>query len=458
MSRDINRRRVDSTGDVFNEHGVDPDWKTKARKVSNAAVSHEPDMLRDLEYDGLIRGYTEYRPYGASGCTPLIRCILSFRNRGQRLDLLEMVRILLDNGANPFTQNNQDGGVLCVAAAIGDIDLIELILSSAFGNINTVNAWQPDGFDKTDFVNMKNQFFQTPLHIAIGNFREGHSEIIDFLIENGADVNAVDCFDQTPLFLCKSHIYSGIIDILIDNGADVNAVDEDGETPLYHHVLCLPVIQQLVHHDADVNIKNRWDDTPLHAAKNHPLNIKFLIYHGADIEASDDEGHTPINRAVKCQNIESVQELFLADANLFTVDEDGNTLLHLAFRSEPITRFLIEQKADVNAVNNEGRTPLMIAVVRGTLPSAMLLWRNGADLYLKDNDGVSAYEMCIRSIDNPVNAVVEAEICHRRNEAFAMVSHKRLGGDSKGSGIDEELIRMILEEENKSCVTTHEHT
>jgi ankyrin repeat protein len=123
----------------------------------------------------------------------------------------------------------------------------------------------------------------------------------------------------------------------------------------------------------------------------------------------------------------------------------------LAFRSEPITRFLIEQKADVNAVNNEGRTPLMIAVVRGTLPSAMLLWRNGADLYLKDNDGVSAYEMCIRSIDNPVNAVVEAEICHRRNEAFAMVSHKRLGGDSKGSGIDEELIRMILEEEKKDA-------
>jgi ankyrin repeat protein len=176
------------------------------------------------------------------------------------------------------------------------------------------------------------------------------------------------------------------------------------------------------------------------------LNIKFLIGHAADIEASDDEGHTPINRAVQCRNIESVQELFKAGADLFTVDEDGNTLLHLAFRSAPITQFLIEQKADVNAVNNEGRTPLMIAAVRGTLPSAMLLWRNGADFYLKDNDGVSAYEMCIRSIVNPVMAVVEAENRLRIKEAFAMVSHQRLGAASKGNEIDEELIRMILEQ------------
>ena len=458
MSSDLNRKWVDSTGCVFNEHGVDPDWKTKALQVINAAVNHEPDMLRDLEYDGLIRGYTEYRPYGASSCTPLIRCILSFRNRGQRLILLDMVRILLDNGANPFTQNDLHGGVLCVAAAIGDIGLIRLILSSAFGNMDTVKAWQPDGFDKTDFVNMKNQLLETPLHIAIGNFREGHSEIIEFLIENGADVNAVDLHNETPLFLCKSQLYSGIIDLLIRNGAKVNAVDEDGETPLSHHVLCLPVIQQLVHHGAEVNIKNCWDETPLHTAKNHPLNIRFLIYHGADIEASDDEGHTPINRAVQCRNIESVQELFKAGADLFTVDEDGNTLLHLAFRSAPITQFLIEQKADVNAVDNEGRTPLMIAVVRRTLPSAMLLWQNGADLYLKDKDGYSAYEMCMRCLVNPVMAVVEAENHRSRILAFAMVSHKRLGGDSKGSGIDEELIRMILEEENKRCVTTHEHT
>jgi len=444
MSRDTNRTWVDSTGYVFNEHGVDPDWKTKALHVINAAVNHEPDMLRDLEYDGFIRGYTEYRPYGAKGCTPLIRCILSFRNRGQRLELLEMVRILLNNGANPFTQNNEAGGVLCVAAAIGDIDLIQLILSSAFGNMDTVKAWKPVDFDKTDFVNMKNQLLETPLHIAIGNFREGHSETIKFLIENGADVNAVDHMDRTPLFLCESQIYSGIIDLLIDNGAKVNAVDDIGETPLFHHVLCLSVIQQLVHHGADLNIENCWGSTPLHAAKNHPLNIKFLIDHGADIEASDDDGKTPINRAVKCQNIESVQEFFKAGADLFTVDEDGNTLLHLAFRSAPITQFLIEQKADVNAVNNEGRTPLMIAVVRGTLPSAMLLWRNGADLYLKDNDGVSAYEMCTRSIVNPVMPVIEAENRLRIKEAFAMVSHNRLGASSKGNGIDEELIRMIL--------------
>jgi len=90
----------------------------------------------------------------------------------------------------------------------------------------------------------------------------------------------------------------------------------------------------------------------------------------------------------------------------------------------------------------------MIAAVSRTLPSAMLLWEKGADLYLKDKDGYSAYEMCIRCLVNPVMAVVEAENCRRKNEAFAMVSHSRLGGGSEASGIDEEVIKMILAEFN----------
>jgi ankyrin repeat protein len=273
--------------------------------------------------------------------------------------------------------------------------------------------------------------------------------IVDLLIENGADVNAVNWIKQTPLFLCQSQIYSDIIDLLIDNGANVNAIDKAGETPLFHLVLCLPVIEQLFHRGAHVNVRNWCGQTPLHAAKRYHSIIQFLISNGADIEAADNKEQTPIHKAVQCFNFEGVMVLFEADANLFTVDEYGRSLLHSAVMSEPMTRFLIENGANVNAVDNDGETPLYLAALSDTLPSAMLLWEQGADLYKKDHYGDSAYDLCILNLDNPVNAVVKADEHLRRNEAFAMGSHSRLGAGSKVSVLKEDLLKIIIEQENK---------
>jgi len=460
MSRDINRKWVDSTGCVFNQHGVDPDWEEKAKDVYDAVVSRDLGQLRYLEKAGLIRGYSEY--YGNGG-TPLIQCICSFKFHGihMRPIFLEMVQILLENGANPFTgKKTRHGGVLCIATATGDIDLIRLILSSAFGNMDSVKAWQPDDFEtkssrivkKNDFVNQNDGEGENPLFIAIhefGRYNVDSNEIVDLLIKNGADVNAVSNNGRTPLFMCRGPRYSVIIDILIENGANVNAVDKDGETPLFHLILYLPVIQQLFHRGAHVNIINHNGETPLHAAKNYNLIIQFLISNGADIDVADKWKRTPIHEAVESLNFEGVMVLFKAGADLFTVDQYGRSLLHSAVMSEPITRFLIENEANVNAVDNSGETPLIVAALSNTLPSAMLLWEQGADLYKKDHYGDSAYDLCILDPSNPVNAVVEAENHRRRNEAFAMVSHSRLGAASKGNDIEEELIKMILKEEKK---------
>ena len=465
------QRVVRSTGYVYWGHLVDKDWRKKALELHDAAVSRDPAQLRSLQEAGLIRGFTEYETLS----TPLIECIRSFFDTGldQRPNLFEMVRILLENGANPFARFGQDGsyyfygGVMNVATESGDIDLIRFILSSAFGDMDSVKAWRPDDFEKKtrrmekkiDFINQKGRDGETPLHTALENnsIREGHStDIIDFLIENDANVSAVDNNHRTPLFWCQSQRYSGIIDLLIENGANVNAVDDIGETPLYQNAQCLPVIKQLCHHGAHVNVKTNYGETPLHeAARNPPQSgvessIQFLIFNGADIEAVDHWGQTPISKAVQCKFFESVKELVHAGANLFTKDREGRSILHLAVTSESITRFLIEHKADVNAIDNRGKTPLIVAADCRTLPSAMLLWEEGADLDAEDDNGNSAYDICTRAYTrtfvpvNPVRQVVEAENCRRRNEAFAMATDRRLGSDSRAHVFSLDEIRMIL--------------
>ena len=69
----------------------------------------------------------------------------------------------------------------------------------------------------------------TPLHYAAD---EGHTEVVELLIANGADVNAKDDSGWTPLHRAVSKVHNKIAKLLIEEGADVNTVNKDGLAPL----------------------------------------------------------------------------------------------------------------------------------------------------------------------------------------------------------------------------------
>ena len=59
-------------------------------------------------------------------------------------------------------------------------------------------------------------------------------EIVELLVNNGADVNATHNGGGTPLHWAARKGHKQIVELLIANGANVNAQDEDGGTPLFH--------------------------------------------------------------------------------------------------------------------------------------------------------------------------------------------------------------------------------
>ncbi len=101
---------------------------------------------------------------------------------------------------------------LQLAAEQGRMEIVRYLVEAGAD----VNATTPD---RTGEV--------TPLRFAITN---GDIEMVQYLIDNGADVNKANNQGWTPLMTAVRHGYVDIIDVLLEAGADLNARTAGGRT------------------------------------------------------------------------------------------------------------------------------------------------------------------------------------------------------------------------------------
>ena len=127
------------------------------------------------------------------------------------------------------------------------------------------------------------------------------------LIEDGADVNEIGefcwalndgvpfgCFGGTALHFAET---CEIIELLVENGADVHARDDWGTTPL-HSAMTREAAECLIENGADVNARNDWGDTPLHYMSDAEV-VAPLIENGADVNIRNEDGDTPLDSLIK---------------------------------------------------------------------------------------------------------------------------------------------------------------
>ena len=93
--------------------------------------------------------------------------------------------------------------------------------------------------------------------------------------------------------------------LLIENGADVGAVDFRSRTPLMKSAaFSVGVTQRLIQEKVDVNARDTYGATALHVAASSlsadNVILLNLINAGADVNALDNEGKTPLHKAVAC--------------------------------------------------------------------------------------------------------------------------------------------------------------
>jgi ankyrin repeat protein len=326
----------------------------------------------------------------------------------------------LPEGETALMRTARAGGteaVLALLAHGADVDAREewrhqtaLMWAAVEGNVAAVQSLLEAGAN----VHARSAGGFTPLLFAV---RHNQLAAARVLVTAGADVD-----DQLPsglsalaLAALNAHYDLGVW--LLQRGADPNA-DDQGWTTLHQLVWArrpnlgfnnpapiptgmvsdLQFVEALARYGADLNAReikeprgadgsgtggyrnvlNRVGATPfLLAAKAADVELmRLLVRLGADPLIPNEDGTTPLMVAAGVgiwavgespgtneEAFAAVQLMLELGDVVTTVDANGDTALHgsVIRGSEPLVRFLLEQGADLEAVNDKGWTPLTIA-------------------------------------------------------------------------------------------------
>jgi ankyrin repeat protein len=172
----------------------------------------------------------------------------------------DVVKVLLDRGVDLNSVHAPFGPTALVkAASDGNLGLIQTLLTKG--------------------VVLDAEHGCRALEGAAG---EGHPEIVKFLLEKGADINAGNEYDRTALMSAAIRGQVEIVRLLLDRGADVNAKDLRDNTALIDAAWGgnPAVLKLLLGKAADVNAKNVHGETALKIAYGDEIR-KLLLEHGA---------------------------------------------------------------------------------------------------------------------------------------------------------------------------------
>ncbi|XP_069971696.1 poly [ADP-ribose] polymerase tankyrase-2-like isoform X2 [Penaeus vannamei] len=201
-------------------------------------------------------------------------------------------------------------------------------------------------------------------HLLHEAAEEGREEVVEILVEAGADVNAKGSEGRTPLHEASSSGQEGVAEILTANGADLNAKTDDGSTPLYLASLNghVAVVETLARKGADLDEKKSEGFAPLHRAAQygHVEVIKLLATKGADLNVKNIWGVTPAHSAAYFGQMTALEVLERKGARLEeTTTDGGDTPLHLAASEGHlhVVFLLLSLKVSPEPKNRRGETP-----------------------------------------------------------------------------------------------------
>ncbi|KAM0446010.1 hypothetical protein ACHAO4_009598 [Trichoderma viride] len=313
----------------------------------------EIEIINLLKDDG-----AEVTTAAKDGRTPLHVAL----SRGQ--DGLKVAEMLLEAGADVNTKALDGASGMHMAAQCGSLfEILNFLPDESLESLD---------FDATD------EYGQTPLLIAI---YEKEWEAAKLLLEKGASVNADTRNGYTPVLGAVMGEDEDTLQQLLEKGASVDDADGDGFSALHLSILNRNqrIFQALLNANANIDaLISVRNDTPLHIAirTRQTEIVQALLDKGANTMILNFRGFSPLQQALYSQSLAAVHKLIERDKISTTKaalqkNKEGDTPLHTlsarGFREGIKCRMLDEllsigPEIEINAKNNEGLTPLDLAL------------------------------------------------------------------------------------------------
>ena len=213
---------------------------------------------------------------------------------------------------------------------------------------------------------------------------KGHEEMVRLLLERGADTNAVSEKHGSALQAAIEGGHEDIARLLLENGADVNARDGNSVTALqvassYGH---LEMVKLLLEKGADINAVSETHVDALRQAvgKGHEDVARLLLENGADVNGGSGKSVTALHVASSIGHKQMVRMLLERGADINAACGTYGTPLEAAILHEEIAIFLLEKGADVNVEGGLDGSPLQAASRYNYEEVVRLLLKKGANV------------------------------------------------------------------------------
>ncbi|KAK3104921.1 hypothetical protein FSP39_013227 [Pinctada imbricata] len=325
-------------------------------------------------------------------------------------------------------------------------NLYPICLSCACGHIGLVRHFLQLGFN----VNETNKQGKGSLAYAV-RFR--NEKVVQCLINNGVDINPRDDEGKSPLIMAvRDH---AILEMLLVNGANIKVSSHDCENVLMsacgqEEILAVKTILRFCRRNLTIENKHIFINekksngfTALHKAcecrdkhtrktiatlllmenasprtfdksqRSSPLHLaaayddsdlaSLLLQKGADVNWADNDRVTPLFIASEngFSSIVNVLISHRADCTICRKTDGASPLLIAAERGHPeVVRKLLDNlkdEDDINFVNHQNNTPLLMAALNNHTNVCEVLVENGADVNISNHNGYTPIHVASRN-------------------------------------------------------------
>ncbi|ESO84922.1 hypothetical protein LOTGIDRAFT_74267, partial [Lottia gigantea] len=275
------------------------------------------------------------------GHTPLYYCCSSKGNH------IEKLKYLCLNGGD--LRIDQGETLLHIACSASPLETVKYLYSQDLD----VNSTTLTG--------------ETPLHCCSINPVDPLG-ILKYLVSVSVDVEAVNFFNVGVLHSFSQWGNLACVQFLVQNGLNVNSKDDNGRTPLHYtcesKVQAFEKLKYLEDNGGDLYDKDIHQRSLLHVAcgSQNLEFVEYLLSRKLRINDIDFWHQNTLSYCCKSEvfQMEILEHLIRKGGNIMDTDDQAETLLHFTCRwcQLDLVKYFVGEGLSVNYENNFGFTPL----------------------------------------------------------------------------------------------------